>query len=98
MSCTRKYSRTAFLSHSLTIQPPLPSGSATRRSPASMRSITRSTTGRVEPSISSGVSRSEEHTSELQSLMSTSHAVFCLKKKKQKDHNIQKYNLNYRNI
>src|SRR3546814_5420999 len=27
-------------------------------------------------------SRSEEHTSELQSLMSTSYAVFCLKKKK----------------
>src|SRR3546814_7176576 len=29
-----------------------------------------------------GVSRSEEHTSELQSLMRTSSAVFCLKKKK----------------
>src|SRR3546814_8142338 len=28
--------------------------------------------------------RSEEHTSELQSLMSNSYAVFCLKKKKQK--------------
>src|SRR3546814_2184701 len=28
--------------------------------------------------------RSEEHTSELQSLMRTSYAVFCLKKKKQK--------------
>src|SRR3546814_1927533 len=28
-------------------------------------------------------SRSEEHTSELQSLMRISHAVFCLKKKKQ---------------
>src|SRR3546814_2787740 len=28
--------------------------------------------------------RSEEHTSELQSLMRISHAVFCLKKKKQK--------------
>src|SRR3546814_3882706 len=28
-------------------------------------------------------SRSEEHTSELQSLMRTSYAVFCLKKKKQ---------------
>src|SRR3546814_7648077 len=27
--------------------------------------------------------RSEEHTSELQALMSTSYAVFCLKKKKQ---------------
>src|SRR3546814_2120746 len=29
-----------------------------------------------------GVPRSEEHTSELQSLMRTSYAVFCLKKKK----------------
>src|SRR3546814_6952563 len=38
----------------------------------------------------SGVSRarrSEEHTSELQSLMRISYAVFCLKKKKQKKNN-----------
>src|SRR3546814_3238088 len=33
-----------------------------------------------------GPSRSEEHTSELQSLMRISYAVFCLKKKK--EHNI----------
>src|SRR3546814_5588470 len=34
--------------------------------------------------------RSEEHTSELQSLMSNSYAVFCLKKKTYKNiHNIQ---------
>src|SRR3546814_6230645 len=32
------------------------------------------------------VDRSEEHTSELQSLMRISYAVFCLKKKKQKTH------------
>src|SRR3546814_4233880 len=31
-----------------------------------------------------GLGRSEEHTSELQSLMRISYAVFCLKKKKQK--------------
>src|SRR3546814_6985584 len=31
--------------------------------------------------------RSEEHTSELQSLMRISYAVFCLKKKKQDQHN-----------
>src|SRR3546814_5695933 len=31
-----------------------------------------------------GASRSEEHTSELQSLMRISYAVFCLKKKKTK--------------
>src|SRR3546814_7160866 len=30
--------------------------------------------------------RSEEHTSELQSLMRISYAVFCLKKKKTKEH------------
>src|SRR3546814_2062578 len=33
-----------------------------------------------------GKSRSEEHTSELQSLMRISYAVFCLKKKKKKKH------------
>src|SRR3546814_2370385 len=33
--------------------------------------------------------RSEEHTSELQSLMRISYAVFCLKKKKKKIHDIQ---------
>src|SRR3546814_3987567 len=37
--------------------------------------------------------RSEEHTSELQSLMRSSYAVFCLKKKKYKDANTgTKYN------
>src|SRR3546814_3086503 len=33
--------------------------------------------------------RSEEHTSELQSLMRISYAVFCLKKKNDTNHNIQ---------
>src|SRR3546814_8118134 len=36
--------------------------------------------------------RSEEHTSELQSLMRISYAVFCLKKKKRKHHQ-QEYNM-----
>src|SRR3546814_9208432 len=36
-----------------------------------------------------GSARSEEHTSELQSLMRISYAVFCLKKKKQKHTTIQ---------
>src|SRR3546814_6787796 len=35
--------------------------------------------------------RSEEHTSELQSLMRISYAVFCLKKKKQLSENILNY-------
>src|SRR3546814_8184101 len=34
-------------------------------------------------------SRSEEHTSELQSLMRISYAVFCLKKKKSSQHKTQ---------
>src|SRR3546814_4913131 len=36
---------------------------------------------RVGDAVSIGQSRSEEHTSELQSLMRNSYAVFCLKKK-----------------
>src|SRR3546814_1545262 len=35
----------------------------------------------AEPLVSIDTLRSEEHTSELQSLMRTSYAVFCLKKK-----------------
>src|SRR3546814_4805729 len=45
---------------------------ATRRRPQAARHIE-----------AHAVERSEEHTSELQSLMRTSYAVFCLKKKKQ---------------
>src|SRR3546814_2143852 len=44
--------------------------------------------GAIEPSHLSYLSRlmrSEEHTSELQSLMRISYAVFCLKKKKKKN-------------
>src|SRR3546814_1226790 len=42
--------------------------------------------GTVDVTVTTGGSfdRSEEHTSELQSLMRISYAVFCLKKKKQK--------------
>src|SRR3546814_4988987 len=39
------------------------------------------------PGIDVGGSRSEEHTSELQSLMRNSYAVFCLKKTKNNKHN-----------
>src|SRR3546814_8247058 len=42
----------------------------------------------------SSMARSEEHTSELQSLMRISYAVFCLKKKKNK-HTIPSYNHSY---
>src|SRR3546814_7433417 len=45
--------------------------------------------GRTRPYRAVGGRRSEEHTSELQSLMRISYAVFCLKKKKKK-HNSTK--------
>src|SRR3546814_7299393 len=40
--------------------------------------------------LRSDLERSEEHTSELQSLMRISYAVFCLKKKKNQKHNHNK--------
>src|SRR3546814_5463238 len=43
----------------------------------------------IEPDL---LERSEEHTSELQSLMRISYAVFCLKKKKKKQHIVRPYN------
>src|SRR3546814_2869593 len=47
----------------------------------------------------SGDTRSEEHTSELQSLMRHSYAVFCLKKKKTQLHqNLKKQYRNYKHL
>src|SRR3546814_6415840 len=48
--------------------------------------------GGIPPTATSA--RSEEHTSELQSLMRTSYAVFCLKKKKTITHKTQNYTNN----
>src|SRR3546814_8039047 len=42
---------------------------------------------RIERFTSARIERSEEHTSELQSLMRISYAVFCLKTKKKETHN-----------
>src|SRR3546814_6371191 len=50
------------------------------------------TGSRIRRQDLAGVGRSEEHTSELQSLMRISYAVFCLKKKKRKRHYIQHRN------
>src|SRR3546814_4642016 len=43
---------------------------------------------RIRDHFSQGQARSEEHTSELQSLMRISYAVFCLNKKKKHNYNI----------
>src|SRR3546814_10597579 len=51
-------------------------------SPPKQNQLSRAArTSRATASKSSGSKRSEEHTSELQSLMRISYAVFCLKKK-----------------
>src|SRR3546814_9229434 len=42
-----------------------------------------------DPAAVEALVRSEEHTSELQSLMRISYAVFCLKKKKTKRHQLR---------
>src|SRR3546814_6039551 len=47
------------------------------------RSHRRRGAGRPHPGRHRSAARSEEHTSELQSLMRSSYAVFCLKKKKE---------------
>src|SRR3546814_4654964 len=47
---------------------------------------------RTQKIVALGAVRSEEHTSELQSLMRISYAVFCLKKKKSKIH--KQYHIN----
>src|SRR3546814_3727274 len=67
---------------------PQPEGPITEtNSPGLTSNEMLSTTWRISP-FPTG--RSEEHTSELQSLMRISYAVFCLKKKKQKNNSTQR--------
>src|SRR3546814_5908254 len=92
------YLHTLSLPDALPISPSWRSSAEGRRSSisgmASSRKRRRTTSqtwfpasgavGRDEQETRSATWRSEEHTSELQSLMRISYAVFCLKKKKQK--------------
>src|SRR3546814_4801910 len=50
--------------------------------------VAQAAAGEGENDANETTVRSEEHTSELQSLMRISYAVFCLKKKIKKDNNI----------
>src|SRR3546814_8173142 len=52
------------------------------------RGTSAGTTGSCQTFSGPANGRSEEHTSELQSLMRISYAVFCLKKKKNKNNKI----------
>src|SRR3546814_5293122 len=73
------------LSHSLGRSPDsLRRTLATQQNVALNRSLAAQYLGNGWKSCLQNEQRSEEHTSELQSLMRISYAVFCLKKKKQK--------------
>src|SRR3546814_3406030 len=68
----------------------IPSASARARTsvePGTQIALTPGATLRPRNSAAARRRRSEEHTSELQSLMRISYAVFCLKKKKTNIHN-----------
>src|SRR3546814_3112644 len=56
-------------------------------------------TGQAVEEVAGGiVGRSEEHTSELQSLMRISYAVFCLKKKKKKKRDKERNNMKHKDV
>src|SRR3546814_2904115 len=78
--------------HTLSLHDALPIYSTARACPSrSPRPCSRPQTAEQLSSYGrddglSDIGRSEEHTSELQSLMRISYAVFCLKKKNNKNH------------
>src|SRR3546814_5509115 len=61
-----------------------------RKVEKAMKEALKDDRARIQVGRISGFGRSEEHTSELQSLMRISYAVFCLKKKKRKRTHMQK--------
>src|SRR3546814_10794885 len=63
--------------------PAAPPGGAGRRYAASLPTPARPPEAHTPSTDPHQAGRSEEHTSELQSLMRNSYAVFCLKKKRQ---------------
>src|SRR3546814_7706931 len=71
---------------------PAPGGLSSCHGDSGGGAMPRRSTSRSRARANGSSRRSEEHTSELQSLMRISYAVFCLKKKKKLDtekHNIR---------
>src|SRR3546814_7376094 len=68
----------------------LADGSATQADLARRFNVSQSTISRLGNKL---IPRSEEHTSELQSLMRISYDVFCLKKNKLTNSDIHKYTI-----
>src|SRR3546814_4395194 len=80
---------TLFRSAALPSGSSMPESVATQLRSLSRRRVPRSRLIAGEP-MKPATNRSEEHTSELQSLMRHSYAVFCLKTKKQ-EHKVQQH-------
>src|SRR3546814_4394317 len=70
----------------ISIGPIIESPPSSRSSLAEMLADWRPSASAARASVNARRRRSEEHTSELQSLMRISYAVFCLKKKKHNKH------------
>src|SRR3546814_9643059 len=68
------------------IRRPEPAGKSAKARNQRYRRNLSSSVQRVPKCIAEFQSRSEEHTSELQSLMRISYAVFCLNKKRHQNH------------
>src|SRR3546814_1802240 len=83
-ACVKHFGDGAAVINLLDVQTrqPLPPYAAYHAAKAGLWSLTESLALELAPRVR----RSEEHTSELQSLMRISYAVFCLKKKKKKTH------------
>src|SRR3546814_3400972 len=85
VECKRVGPYGAYVVHGRCLWPEAGPGCKVQRAPR--QSVVRRGAFNSEPIMRSkrcGYPRSEEHTSELQSLMRISYAVFCLKKKKKK--------------
>src|SRR3546814_2629897 len=90
-SFTRPWKRKPPRSNTTLVTPALVAAAATRLPTCAAAAavapvLPRTSLSRVD-AAATVLPRSEEHTSELQSLMRISYAVFCLKKKKEKQKN-----------
>src|SRR3546814_4728975 len=86
------YPGDVFYLHSRLLERAAKMGDAAGNGSLTALPIIETQAGDVSAYIPTNVIRSEEHTSELQSLMRISYAVFCLKKKKNKKLNIKQSN------
>src|SRR3546814_10773298 len=82
----RGFASTAAPARAISSAPYLPSGKGSTSAPRATATSTAVVKHSTSTTTKTSQRRSEEHTSELQSLMRISYAVFCLKKKTKNNH------------